>query len=103
MSVAVELGPNLIAAEVQTQGDINGLSLDLQEDGFLDLEHEPTGHFQCFKFFSQRVLYGNLQHFLCGIFEGQIIKSIAVIIGLAFLCEYIVMDSPIDPNGNLMN
>ncbi|KAJ3215547.1 hypothetical protein HDU67_000268 [Dinochytrium kinnereticum] len=46
-----------------------------------------------------------LHTFFSDVFEGQIITSIAVIIGLGLLClkEYIVMNTPLDANGNPVN
>ncbi|KAI8909938.1 hypothetical protein DFJ77DRAFT_471383 [Powellomyces hirtus] len=46
-----------------------------------------------------------LRSFFTDVFEGQIIASIAVVICLAFLClrEYVVMNTPLDGQGNPMN
>ncbi|KAJ3098980.1 hypothetical protein HDU97_003545 [Phlyctochytrium planicorne] len=48
---------------------------------------------------------GMLHTFFADVFEGQIITSIAVIIGLGLLClkEYVVMNTPLDANGNPVN
>ncbi|KAI8837036.1 hypothetical protein BC829DRAFT_493270 [Chytridium lagenaria] len=48
---------------------------------------------------------GLLHTFFADVFEGQIITSIAVIIGLGVLClkEYILMNTPLDANGNPVN
>ncbi|KNC99656.1 uncharacterized protein SPPG_09243 [Spizellomyces punctatus DAOM BR117] len=46
-----------------------------------------------------------LNTFFTDVFEGQIIASVAVVICLAFLClkEYVVMNTPVDPQGNPVN
>ncbi|KAJ3175446.1 hypothetical protein HK101_010664 [Irineochytrium annulatum] len=75
-------------------GAWEGPAADLLMDGEIDLEEEA--------FLDWNTM---LHTFFADVFEGQIITSIAVIIGLALLClkEYIVMNTPLDPNGNPMN
>ncbi|TPX65973.1 hypothetical protein SpCBS45565_g04773 [Spizellomyces sp. 'palustris'] len=56
-------------------------------------------------YYDEILLIRCVSTFFTDVFEGQIIASVAVVICLAFLClkEYVVMNTPVDPQGNPVN